>query len=104
VDEPKSSDGERAPPEIEIIPPDRAPPFRQRGRARLFVSFGGRGGAAAPPLSLAMVLAGAMFVVLVSLVAVAVIGTLLIWIPLALLFVVLALAGNLLRGYFRRPR
>jgi hypothetical protein len=104
VDEPKRSDGERAAPEIEIIPPDRVQPSRERGRASVFVSFGGRGAHAAAPSLLAMVLAAAIFVVLVSLVAIAVIGTLLIWIPLALLFVGLTVAGSLLRGYFRRPR
>lgn len=106
MDQPKRGEGERAPPEIEIIPPDRAHSFRERGRTRIVFSFGthhGRPGQAS--LSpLAVVLAGAIFIVLAGLIAVAVVGTLLIWIPLVLLVVVAAMAVGFLRRFIHLSR
>jgi hypothetical protein len=51
-----------------------------------------------------VVLASVIFAGLVALFAVAVIGTLLIWIPLILAFVVVAMVVSLVSGYSRRPR
>ncbi len=106
MDTGKDNEGEGSSPQVEIIPPNRARPFRTRGKARIVVSFGGRRGQAGHTTwsPLAVVLASVIFAGLVALFAVAVIGTLLIWIPLILAFVVVAMVVGLVSGYSRRPR
>jgi hypothetical protein len=89
------------PNEPEIIPPDRPNRPSARGKARIWVSVGGRAGrrfyvAKPGPFAflLALLLLGIVFAVSI---AVAV-GIFLIWIPLVVLIVAALLLSALLRG------
>jgi hypothetical protein len=90
-------------PEIEIIPPDAPDRSSPRGGARIFVSLGGRRGDAKLASPIALVLAGLFVAAVVTLVIVAVLGTLLIWLPLVALFVGVMMMSSVIRRYFRRP-
>jgi hypothetical protein len=90
-------------PEIEIIPPNAAGRSAPRGGARIFVAVGGRRADAKLPSPLALVLAGLFVAAVMALVVVAVLGTLLIWLPLVALFVGAMMLSSVIRRYFRRP-
>jgi hypothetical protein len=103
VDQDKPLRDQGPTPEIEIIPPDAPERSSPRGGARVFVSFGGRRAEAKLPSPLALVLAGVFLAAVAALVVVAVLGTLLIWLPLVVLVVAAMMLSNVIRRYFRRP-
>jgi hypothetical protein len=103
VEQGKDRGDPRATPEIEIIPPDAPERSAPRGGARVFVSIGGRRTEAKLASPLALVLAGLFLAAVAALVIVAVLGTLLIWLPLVALFVAVMMLSGVVRRYFRRP-
>jgi hypothetical protein len=104
VDQGKQRGDHEPAPEIEIIPPgapERSPP--PRDGARVFISLGGRATEAKLPSPLALVLAVLFIATMAALVVVAVLGTLLIWLPLVALVVAAMMLSGVIRRYFRRP-
>lgn len=96
-----STDQERPRSEPEIIPPERKEPhgsvkwksYEQRGTHRIYVTRLG-------PFSTIILLL--TFAALVAIVSLILIGTFLIWIPLAILLIAIALIAGWWRRIFRR--
>jgi hypothetical protein len=103
VDQGKQRGDQGPAPEIEIIPPGAPERSAPRDSARVFISLGGRPTEAKLPSPLALVLAVLFIATMAALVVVAVLGTLLIWLPLVALFVAAMMLSSVVRRYFRRP-
>jgi hypothetical protein len=104
VDHGKHLGNHQPSPEIEIITPDKADPSSARDSASIFVSLGGGRANAHFASPLALVFAGLIVAAMAALFVVAVLGTLLIWLPLIASFVALMAISGVVRRYFRRPR